>query len=73
MLLLLSHGQASVERSFSINPEIETANLTHESYIAQRVICDHIHTIGGVKNFVMDFMLSVIGARQKGQVQSKSS
>ncbi len=67
LLQLLSHGLASVERGFSINREIETENLAHESYIAQRVICDHVHAIGGILNFRIDkdLMLSVAGARQK--------
>ncbi|KAJ4945774.1 hypothetical protein JOQ06_023452 [Pogonophryne albipinna] len=39
-LLLLSHGQATVERGFSVNKEVETVNLLEESLEAQRLICD---------------------------------
>ena len=42
MMLLLSHGQASVERGFSINRQIEVENLSEHSYVSQRTICDHI-------------------------------
>lgn len=35
-LLLLSHGQSSVERGFSINRQIEVENLKKDSYVAQR-------------------------------------
>ena len=37
-LLLLSHGQASVERGFSINKEISVENMTVQTLISQRVI-----------------------------------
>ena len=47
-LLLLSHGQAEVERGFSTNKEVETCNLTEEGIIAQRLICDHVRVFGGV-------------------------
>lgn len=39
LLLLLSHGQASVERGFSINKQVAVENLAELSYISQRVIC----------------------------------
>jgi len=44
-LILISHGQATVERGFSTNKKIEVENLKEHSYIAQRVICDHINTV----------------------------
>jgi hypothetical protein len=56
-LLLLSHGQASVERGFSINKEIEVENLKEESHVAQRVICDHLSAVGGVRNVVLSRQL----------------
>lgn len=33
-LLMLSHGQASVERGFSVNKEIEIENLSEHSLVA---------------------------------------
>ena len=42
LLLVLYHGQASVERGFSVNKEFEVENLSNESLVAQRIVCDHI-------------------------------
>jgi len=47
-LLLLSHGQATVERGFSVNRQIEVENRKENSYIAHRIVCDHIEDIGGI-------------------------
>ena len=47
MLLLLSHGQATVEKGFSINKKIEVENMKNVSYIAQRLICDYVNSSGG--------------------------
>ena len=38
LLLLLSHGQASVERGFSVNKEVSVEHLAETSLIAQRTI-----------------------------------
>ena len=40
MLLVLSHGQATVERGFSMNKQVETEHLYEESVVAKRAICD---------------------------------
>jgi len=40
-LLLLSHGQTTVERGFSVNKEVETCNIKEETVEAQRLVCDH--------------------------------
>ena len=34
LLLLMSHGQATVERGFSVNKEVAAENLTERSFIA---------------------------------------
>ena len=39
---ILSHGQASVERSFSFRNVILEENLTTESLNAQRIVLDHM-------------------------------
>ena len=44
-LLVLSHGQAGVERGYSINSEIMEYNSTQKSVVALRNIYDHIQTI----------------------------
>ena len=41
-LLLLSHGQATVERGFSVNKEVTADNLSKKSLIARRLICDEL-------------------------------
>ena len=66
-LLLLSHGQASVERGFSINKEIEVENLAEESVVAQRVICDTVMSLGGIHNVDISksLLASAAAARQQ--------
>ena len=66
-LLTLSHGQAAVERGFSVNKEVEVENMKHQTVIAQRLICDHIRSVGGIQNVDLnkDLLLSIKGARQK--------
>lgn len=54
LLLILSHGQASVERGFSINKGISCENNKKQSLIERRIIRDHINTVGGVINFKID-------------------
>lgn len=50
MLLVLSHGQASVERGFSINKELIVENQKEASLVAQRLIVGPIRSVGGVTN-----------------------
>jgi hypothetical protein len=66
-LLLLSHGQATVERGFSVNKELVVENLKEHSLIAQRVICDHVQSVGGLLNVNINkkMLLCAAGARQK--------
>jgi len=42
MLLVLSHGQAAVERCISINKQAEEVHLQDETFVAKRIICDHV-------------------------------
>lgn len=67
MILLLSHGQASVERSFSVNREIEVENMKEQTLVAQRIINDQVSYVGGVTNVSVtkDILLSASCARQK--------
>ncbi|GBL80197.1 hypothetical protein AVEN_29172-1 [Araneus ventricosus] len=48
MVLILSHGQASVERGFSVNKALEIENLKDASYISQRVIHEFINLSGAI-------------------------
>ena len=43
LIFVLSHGQAAVERGFSVNKELLTENLEEVSLISQRLVYDHIN------------------------------
>ncbi len=47
-LLLLSHGEADVERGFSVNNSTSVVNLTEHNLVAKRVIKDLIQSVGGI-------------------------
>ncbi|RXN37015.1 hypothetical protein ROHU_002437 [Labeo rohita] len=66
-VLLLSHGQATVERGFSINKEVETCNLLGESLEALRLICDNVSSCGGVLKVPLtkNLLASVASARSQ--------
>jgi hypothetical protein len=53
-LLVVSHGQAGVERGFSVNNEIMAYNFKERSVVALRVIYDNIQSCGGVLNVKID-------------------
>ena len=63
LLLTLSHGQAAVERGFSIKSGLLVPNLKTQSLVSQRVICDTI-ALSGLP--VADFEIT------PGQLQSCS-
>ena len=46
-LLLLSHGQATVERGFSVNKQVETCNMSEQAHVARRLVIDSIRRLGG--------------------------
>ena len=66
-LLVLSHGQASVERGFSVNKETTDYNLAQHSLIARRQIIDHITNVGGVEKVEITnaLLVSASSARQR--------
>ena len=53
-MVILSHGQSSVEKEFSINRQVMVENLKDWSFIAQRTIHDHLLHIGGMDAVVVD-------------------
>lgn len=67
MLLVLSHGQATVERGFSVNREVETENLSDKALVARRIICDHITAVGGLRKMKVtkELLLAASSARYK--------
>ena len=66
-LLILSHGQASVERGFSFNKQLEVENLQERSFIAQKSVQDYIQSVRGVLSVSINkpLLSSAAGARQK--------
>ena len=56
-----------MERGFSSNKEVMVENLAQHSLVAQRVICDHVRSVGGVLNVVFskELLLSVASGRQR--------
>ena len=77
MLLLLWHGQASLEMAFfnfSMNRNIEEKNLKAESLIAQRHINDFIHLAGGLFNVNVDKpILKFASSAYSGHIYSHNS
>ena len=69
-LLLLSHGQATVERGFTVNKQVETCNILEESMEALRLICDKVSVCGGVLNVPLtkELLASVASARSKYRI-----
>lgn len=49
LFLSLSHGNANIERGFSVNKEILVENLHQNSLIAQRLIYDSVTNVGGIE------------------------
>lgn len=65
-VLIFSHGNASVERGFSVNKECLLPNLQEESLIAQRHVWSAINKVGGISNIDISkkLILNVRNARQ---------
>lgn len=42
-ILILSHGQATV---VSVNKEVEVENLKEHTLVAQRIVSDHVNSVG---------------------------
>jgi hypothetical protein len=57
IILILSHGNASVESGFSINGDLLVENLKEESVVAQRQAYDGISVSGSVLNVNIDTRL----------------
>ena len=49
-ILSIFHGNAAVERSFSINKECLIENLHEDSLVAQRIVYDAVSAAGGVSH-----------------------
>ena len=67
IILILSHEQATVERGFSVNKEVEVENLKEHTLVAKRIVCDHVNSVGGVLKVELSkpLLLSVKMSRQQ--------
>jgi len=68
MLLVLSHGQAAVERGFSINKQAEEVHLQAETLVAKKITCDHVRYVGGIDQVDVacrELLLAASSAREK--------
>lgn len=65
--MTLSHGNANVDRGFSINSECLVENMRNELLIAQRCIYDTVSALGGVSNLTIEkaLILSAKNAHSK--------
>ena len=66
-ILVLSHGQATVERGFSINKETATDNLSEKSLMARRLIIDAVNQVGDITLFPLtkELLSCASSARKK--------
>ena len=53
IVLLLSHGQASVEQGFVVDKNLITETKT-KSLVSQRTVLDHVRHAGGAANVQVD-------------------
>ena len=68
LLLVLSHGQASVERGFSINKYASTTNQSEDSLVARRIVRDHLNYLDhGLDKFTVseDLFRDVKASRKR--------
>lgn len=53
LVMILSHGNANLERGFSVNLESLQPNMKEESLVARRCVYDSIVQSGGIEKFVV--------------------
>ena len=70
IVLTLSHGQAAVERSFSVNNSVLNLNMKEDSIVAKKIVKDHM-IFNSLKPYTIaitnQLIRSVSAARQKYQ------
>lgn len=66
-VMLLSHGQATVERGFSMNKQVSVHNIAEHTIVAHRLITDHVKKIGGLDKMEVskELILAASSARHK--------
>lgn len=70
-ILILSHGNAFVERGFSINKEIEIENQINRSIVAQRRVYNAVQAAGGLDRVEINKKM-IIMTRNSYQEYSKA-
>ena len=76
MLLVLSHGQAAVERGFSMNKQAEEVHLQAETFVAKRIICNHVRYVDGndqVDVACRELLLAASSARRQHNLYLEES
>ncbi|KAK7880785.1 hypothetical protein WMY93_032598 [Mugilogobius chulae] len=66
-VLVLTHGQGSAERVFSVNKKVLVESLKMDFVIAQRIICDHVQHVGGLCSidYSKELLMSAADAKEK--------
>lgn len=69
LCFILSHGNAFVETGFSVNKHLLVENLLEESLVSQRIICDSVKHIGGLRNVIINrsMLTSIRASRRRYQ------
>ena len=57
LLLILSHGIASVESGFSVNSDIMLQNMKKQSLVGQRIVYDYLSKVGGFEKVLLNKQL----------------
>ena len=67
LVLVLSHGQAAVERGFNVNKEAEVENLKGRTLVAMQTVTDCVNSVDRIFNVEMSkqLLLSVEQSRQR--------
>lgn len=67
LLLPISHGNAQLERRFSINGDMIVEHLKEDSNIAQRIVYDYVLGVGGLDKLTIskDLILFMRNANQR--------
>ena len=73
MILTLSHGQAAIERGFSVNKNLSSTNMLQKTIVAQRIVCDGVSKIlgpnDGLENFQIENALLAFVRNSRGKYE----
>lgn len=69
-LLLLSHGQATVERGFSVHKQTTVENLSKEGLTARRIVIQAVRHAGGAENITVGKEMLSFASSARAQYQT---